>query len=98
MDEALSDQDRYRAMTPREAGAKGGAVTLQRYGREHFARITDGHPRRPRHKERVGRPAVAGTTTSAKEVTGKVVPFRGRASSHAVARSVPGQIIQFRRD
>ena len=58
-------------MTRQEAGQIGGLATLARYGRGHFARITKGHPRRPRHGKEMlaGRsPKVAAlsTTTRAK--------------------------------
>ena len=39
------------------AGSKGGMATLDRYGREHFARLTNGRKRIPRYSEgrRLGR-------------------------------------------
>ena len=35
-----------------EGSQKGGLVTLERYGREHFARITKGGKRRRRYSAR----------------------------------------------
>lgn len=46
-------------LTP-EARYKGGMTTLERYGREHYSRISKGRPRRPRlirKEEKAARPA-----------------------------------------
>ena len=47
-------------LTP-EARYRGGMTTLERYGREHYSRISKGRPRRPRltrkEEEQAARPA-----------------------------------------
>lgn len=80
-------------MTRQEAGHRGGMATLERYGRDHFARITKGHPRRPRHgKERLAarsEPAALRTTTRAKgEYPSNIIEFRPRAGCSQEPRPI----------
>lgn len=90
-------------MTRQEAGQRGGLATLERYGRAHFARITRGHPRRPRHgKERLaGRSGatVESTTTRAKgERQTTIIDFRSRAGSQNGPRPLmKGKVVPFER-
>ena len=96
-------------MNPREAGQRGGLATLERYGRAHFARITKGHPRRPRHgKEmlagRSPRVVALSTTTRAKggsawrtdDTTGRNGVSLTPSVTRRPAESAPTNIIPFR--
>ena len=53
-------------MTPQEAAYERGMATLRKYGRDHYAAISKGRPRRNRfpRKERVGSPESAGARIS----------------------------------
>lgn len=54
--------DERAAIYRSERGRRGGLAVLEKYGPEHFARITKGRKPRPRHtppKETAGQPAGA---------------------------------------